>query len=713
MKKIEKYLSYLLFFSLVGVDICYAQSPIDDAIKLQSFLGNKGKLPVDDNNVDTILKRYLKKDQTIASQFVDKNPFINSYLASTTKSATEGPLSASSIISSIGGLDVTNIADGFAKFIVKRAKEELSLAFFQKFKDRLDSFPDIRTVFPHTYKLLNAIDQQIYDYSNYLNNLREAFRSDLLTLNENLPTIVDNHPDLFKKKGFFELGVALKTGSYISVSLSHDIHPGDILDNYPVSLLVAPSDIPNDSAILGIMKGSIQTLQLFSSSLKEPDTSKHSYWVGIDKIRQLNNKDVLRIYLGLVLQLANKNYNDIPFSGTTTFYKLLNSETAENFVTNYPLYKEFILNVCNKANELDKMIASYQKPASDSAKVELYAKYFTNSVQFIQYCIEVTKLPYIRDIGNVKDLADKSKKFFDIAYETTDLAIAINRKKYADAVNHLVIIYNDVVTQPTQNLGTVTVVKTDMTKKQNREIVDKLLTANATDPNTKTSDVLKGSTPSVKSVKVTDTNAVKSAAVLTDLAKYGSFMANMINAQTSDEVENAIEAAALPTGSSRIKRESSFNISFNAYGGFFYGHEYMKGVKDCVAFNSYGITAPIGVTIGFGQRKLLHPWDGNGHASWSLFISLIDLGVVAAYRLNNDTVAQVPTIQLKNIFSPGAFISVGIPKTPLSFNMGAQVGPNLRNVSAAKNDYSNNTYIRVSMSLLVDIPIFNLYTKQD
>jgi hypothetical protein len=111
----------------------------------------------------------------------------------------------------------------------------------------------------------------------------------------------------------------------------------------------------------------------------------------------------------------------------------------------------------------------------------------------------------------------------------------------------------------------------------------------------------------------------------------------------------------------------------------------------------------------------------DGHWSYSVFVSFIDIGTIAAFRFQNDTVAQVPTIQLQDIFSPGLFFSAGIPKCPLSVNLGAQVGPNLRKIYSTEdsetgelvyqNQYQNNVYWRFSISLVVDIPIFNFYTK--
>lgn len=659
----------------------------------------------------------------------------------------------SSTLSSIGGLDVTNIADGFAKFIVKRTKEELSIAFFEKFKKDLERYPDLKTVFPTSYNLLQSIDQQIYNYTNYINNLREAFRSDLQVLDENLPGIIENHPNFFNKKTNFELGLALRTGCYVTTSLKHDMHPGDVLDGYPLSFF--DKSPPEDKAGLDMLKGSIESLQLLSESLKEGDTSKHNYWVSADKIQQLvNDKDALKIYLGLFLQVAKIKYDSVKFGNDKNLYTILNTDEAVKKIdedyNNYNAYKQYILSFGNKVAELNKMIKDYEKPVSDSLKVEQYAKFFKTSVQFIQYCVQVSTLPYIKDIDGVKDLTKNTEKYFNIAYETTNLTTAINRKRYPEAVNNLVIIYNTVVAKPAKEGATFVAGNIKLSDKQKIELADKLISENSIDPLRTAGSVInqvpevativknddawpvnlsieqkinladklisEGSTDPTKTVgsvieKVTevpplikdkDANAGTTSTVLAAMAKYGAFMSSMIDAKTSNEVESAIEAVALPTGSARIKRVSLFNVSLNAYCGLFVGHEKITDVKDNQMFNAYGVTAPIGVSLSTGTTK------GWSHTA---FISLIDLGAITAFRFTDNTTEQVPTIQLKNIFSPGIFYSLGIANSPLSVNLGAQVGPNLRKVTKDNNDYSGKTYIRYSLSFCVDLPLLNLYTK--
>ena len=668
----------------------FSQNPYYDAIKLAGYIeaGSKpSKFIIPGITKDSLKELRMKEyceiinsyyrnkfrncsevHQKVASYKIDDNlnpdynPFLTYYLSpglvQNNQPIVDLSKGLSSAFSSIGGLDVTTIADGFAKFIVKRTKQELSIAFFEKFRNDLDSSKDLKTLFPNTVKLLNALDQQIYNYSAYIYNLREAFRSDINSLDENLPRIIENHPSLFKKD--FELGIALKSACYISSSLKHDVHPADILDNYPMYYFKDEAGAIHDT----ILKGAIQSLQLFSESLKETDTLRHTYWVSMDQIRQLvNNQDALQIYLGLVMEVAKNKYDSVKYSKNASLYGILSKANPKKFFQDYTAYKQYILTLGTKLSELNKMIKQYSAPVTDSLKVEQYAMFFKTSVQFLQFCTKVSTLPHFDTVPALKGLDGKLNKYFDIAYQTCDLTTAINRKRYAEAINHVVAIYNDIV------------VKSDSKEK----------------------------------------------GVLSSLAKYGSFMSSMVNAKNSNEVEASIEAVALPTGSARMKRETPFNVALNAYCGLFMGFERIKGIDQPWTWqyqkiNTFGVTAPIGISISRGHSVFFF---GTGKTGWkdnkygwssSMFLSVIDIGAIAAFRFNDDSTQNIPTIQLQDIISPGIFFSLGIAKTPLSVNIGWQMGPLLRAVSATENTYSSK-YTRISISLCVDIPIFNFYSK--
>ena len=183
------------------------------------------------------------------------------------------------------------------------------------------------------------------------------------------------------------------------------------------------------------------------------------------------------------------------------------------------------------------------------------------------------------------------------------------------------------------------------------------------------------------------------------ILKYGGLASTIVKAETSDDVESAIDAVALPAGSSRIKRETHFNVALNAYCGLFAGRDKIN-IKSSSQDYSYGVTAPIGISASWGIK----------HNSLSVFVSIVDLGAITAFRFVNDTAKTISKIQLKDIISPGLFISWGIPKCPISVNAGYQITPSLEAIDA-KGNTLQSSLSRLSIGVCVDIPVLNFYTK--
>ena len=638
-------------------------SAVYDALKLSGT--------INENDFKTIMQLYFPKDKISKKGDAlipcGKNPFLKQIITDTyIKGVTTSPgaMAATPIISSAsmsaaGGLDVTTVVDALAKFLVKRAKEELSVAFFQRLRQVIHDQPDLGTLFPKTTDLLGSIDQQGYDYKTYLQNLREDFKEDIASLDVNLPGILPHHATFFTNNPLFADGIT--AGSYFARELKAQAHPGAVIRDFPVDSIRVYDK--------GSWAGAVQTIQLLSESMRDTLSDGGSYWVNSSYLKQvINNKTALEIYLGLIYQQAINNYKNVPFDNKTSLITLLDKAAPEidTSYDTYNAYKTYILQLALKAQSIEQMIKKYSKPGNDSLTVALYKKYFDASTDLVSYAFQVTTLPYAKTL--IPGLAEFEKDYppyLKLANSFSELAMDVNAKNYTASINQTVYIYNQIKTL--------------------------------------TKDSTAADKPQVGKFVIVFT-------------RYGSFMAAVATAKTSDDMETAIEAFVLPAGSSSVKRESPVNISLNAYTGLFLGHESIQGISNSHIFNSYGLTAPIGISINRGERRLFNPWWGNGHSSFSLFISIIDIGAVAAYRFRDDTTSQVPKIQLKNILSPGAFLSIGIPKTPLSLNLGAQMGPNLRQIdnnstAQPSADASNKIYWRYSVSLVVDIPLLNLYTK--
>ena len=114
-----------------------------------------------------------------------------------------------------------------------------------------------------------------------------------------------------------------------------------------------------------------------------------------------------------------------------------------------------------------------------------------------------------------------------------------------------------------------------------------------------------------------------------------------------------------------------------------------------------------------GNKKSQAVRNGKtvGGKSISLFIPVVDIGALASYRFADDSSSVSSVVQLKNIISPGLYVYYGLGKCPVSIGLGAQMGPQLRTITAQDINVDKNIYVRFGISIAVDIPVLNFYTK--
>jgi hypothetical protein len=192
---------------------------------------------------------------------------------------------------------------------------------------------------------------------------------------------------------------------------------------------------------------------------------------------------------------------------------------------------------------------------------------------------------------------------------------------------------------------------------------------------------------------------------------YGTFMANMIRAETSDQVKNILKSVTLPPGSSRIKRETTSSFTINSYLGAAFGRDVLIDAPDGVDKSAFGaaMSVPIGFTYSVSPN-----WIKN-NSSISLFVPLLDLGAITAYRQNpkndNYTIDNLPEFKWDNLFSPGLFVVYNFANSPFSLGFGGQYGPQLRKIQLENSDPVFVNSFRFPMAFFnVDVPFFNLHT---
>lgn len=561
------------------------------------------------------------------------NPFVklpNSVQSSGVKElgsvVTEG-------FSSIGGINVTSVADGLAKFLVERAKQELSITFFEKFVDILEDEKneDFKALFPETYDVLKVIDKEVYQFSNYINTLRESFKKDLENILDELEPFLkkkklnryeaDRDDPIAQKIEYFESALLIVN------SIRQGVHPAEAIGQLEYQ------QYHSNNKTLNNIKETVKVFNIFSNSLRSTDPDR--YWVKPDSLQELLDDDTFKIYLGLLYQL-----HDDVLIFNTKFGDYINK--VSQGVIKIEEYKKYVQDLVLNSQKIVLAVQNIKQKSNNGDKIDSYKEVFQSSIGLLSNFKEVEKL-------NLGINLDNTDKVWDILELVNEVYLDVNNRKY----NALILDLSKLLTEI---LGS-----------------DKFEWKD-------------------------------------DLIKYGTFIANVAQADNSDEVKSAIESIALPVGSSSIKKKSKSNIALNAYVGLAPAIE-RNGDLNKYKF-SFGLNAPIGVAFSKGLYKLdekTNKYEERGSSTW--FFSLIDLGAVTTYRFGDSETEKLPEIKLENIFAPGVYYVYGFPKAPISIGLGGQLGPQLREVTNMNTTLDSNLSFSFKLFVAIDIPLLNFHTK--
>lgn len=187
------------------------------------------------------------------------------------------------------------------------------------------------------------------------------------------------------------------------------------------------------------------------------------------------------------------------------------------------------------------------------------------------------------------------------------------------------------------------------------------------------------------------------------LQKYGDFIADLIDAEDGQQVEDLLNNIADPPGSSRIKRTQQLTVGLNAYLGGNVGWE--RWTNSTALFEDDGFVGlapsiPIGISISrlFGKKR----------RSFSLFVSFLDLGGLLTLRPDSDSFGE-PELNFRNVFKPGLQLQYNIPKSPFYLALGGQYGPQVLGLTPDTNISYASTRFFVGFG--VDVPIKTFFQK--
>jgi hypothetical protein len=672
MKKII--LSGLLAMTLAG---SFSQIAFYDAIELAKYIDRDAEPVVFKsdsaslNGVSAILLKYCRDlssptefQNVIAAITVDHpdnrdyNPILAPYLNIIIPQGAMG-VSVESILTAAGGLDVTGFVDGLAKFLVERSKEELNVAFFKKFQEFFNDHPEVQVLFPTTSGFLKNIYS--YQYAAILPALKAAFQKDLNNISGSFSDLGDiyEYPHYFEseqvKNRVDEIILLLQTPAGRSVLAAAAVSDGISKGNNIAEILNGMAENPFCTSYDDNLSNTIRFIELISNSLRS--TGEERAWITRDQVKILiDDEAALDIYLGLLYSDDQKSNRPVHFNmnGNDISLKRILIDINQSWASARSLafkqsFASLALTMSGVADDAQRLKASSRK--DDGSSILVYADYASSISAYLKQAVNF--LPDNSWIDpTLVNLAEELKTFTLVIDDATNICYDLKSQNYGALVLH------------------------------SAALMDRLFGPGFTFKD--------------------------------DYIKYGIFMANIVEAGNSDEVNAAIEAAVLPVGSSSIKRETDFNISLNSFIGPFAGTEYLPKLKEDQWAFTAGLTAPVGVAFSWGnlgKGKIRQSGRETGGKSISLFLPLIDIGAMASFRMGNDSSEVASEVKLANIISPGLYLYYGFGKCPVSVGLGGQLGPQLREVTAENVNIDKNFYFRYGINIVVDIPMFNLYTK--
>lgn len=205
------------------------------------------------------------------------------------------------------------------------------------------------------------------------------------------------------------------------------------------------------------------------------------------------------------------------------------------------------------------------------------------------------------------------------------------------------------------------------------------------------------------------TDRVSAFKLQQNILRYGHFVADIVDAQSSDQVQSILQSYASPVGTSRLKRNNDFTISLNAYLGPSVAYEVALGDEVDESGFVTSLSTPIG--LAFSWRNPKERNDDLTFRSWTALISVLDIAPVLSYNFGQGALASTPDLSVGDFVAPGLFLFYNVPRSPFSGGFGYQQTAAVRTISMDGIETRNYRAGRFTLFLGIDVPVFSLFTK--
>lgn len=543
----------------------------------------------------------------------------------------------------------TQVIDATSQFLVDRVKEELLLAFFDRFLAQVDQSTELTALMPNTYFLLKNND--VFKVPSMGEVWMTAFEEDLNSIPQNFNLMVQSHPDYADLKKKPELQLFLMAG-FIFDEIQEKSTLLEFLESFQLKFRDADTQVVQMVNVIDLIRRNLLASEYGDEMVSKTD------------LRELfsKDKDAPLYFTALVYQQDKPLFNriKIPQMGTQL---VLGDLLKVNFVEFTRMTGQVLTQI--KKLEDSKSTFDSKKSLKDTDKIkynEEVIKLVNSFFSFFDFAIE---LAYFSNPSSYYN-SPYFKLYRPVAQTTISAIDAGQRKDYGQ-----LIIYSMQILEPLAE-ARINYLEKKLGEKSSLAIKKEI-------------KILRG--------------------VVKNFMYYGGFMVDVLSANSTFEIKGIINKYAAPVGSYRVKRESEFSVSLSSYPGLYGGWETTNRSGANESFVT-GVTAPIGLSLNWGNS--IYGLKAKGH-SFSLYASVIDIGAAFSYRWSNSEGEGFPEeIKWEQIISPGFHAVWGIGNSPMALMIGGQYTPLLRKITDQNNVLQPNAW-RFGATVSVDIPIFHFF----
>jgi hypothetical protein len=487
-------------------------------------------------------------------------------------------------------------------------------------------------------------------------------------------------------------------------------------------------EIPENSDKSKNLYAGIKLMALLSESIREDSST--DLWIDPITFKRniIDDEKNFKIFLGLLYQksegivfhingsdkplreILDEKHDDIKnFNALLDYVKLLDGKWA---------------NIKSSKSDIDqKKIAGTELTYVD------YYEFFSVNLDLIEAALDLDLVMKTLDYPLNLNAVEEAKTYLAVLRKGNQIYKNVNEKDFSAVVTNFLSVYQSIVAEHIENFDSDDI--SQVTEFLNRAGIStnglamdviwkkfwefELKRINVSPMPTTDDGIKKEYNRKLKS------GGLEWGIPKGDILRYASFMASMIEANSPEEVKNLISNAALPAGSSSIKKNSSFNISVQSYLGLYRNLNHDATI-DRAWNNRFGVIAPVGVSFNLGLKK----WGSIG-----LMASILDVGAVVDYEIRRDTVAATSMtmdgttvsttttetiteetdfkIELGQILSPGIYVVYGFGgNIPLTLGAGWQSGPGLAEFNG-EDSILRERSSRFNIFLGFDIPLFTVH----